>query len=174
MAADSIRATEDRAPRSFMHELLSPVPIVCFIGALFTDLAYLGSADIQWANFSAWLLFVGIIFGVLAAIAGIMDNAGHHRSGGQANWVHSVGYIVVLVLAFFNNLVHARDAWTSVVPTGLILSALTVLAIILTEAFGHTRVGAHAYTGEDRRSAGRQADWDGPERRRAGDVETVS
>jgi len=42
----------------------------------------------------------------------------------------------VLVLAFFNNLVHSRDAWTSVVPTGLILSALTVAVMIVTAALG--------------------------------------
>lgn len=62
-----------------IHALLVPVPVVCFTGALITDIVYSRSTDMQWANFSAWLLFVGIVFGVLAAIAGIIDFGGHRR-----------------------------------------------------------------------------------------------
>jgi uncharacterized membrane protein len=39
---------------------------------------------------------------------------------------------VILILAILNMLIHTRDAWTSVVPWGLALSALTVLAILIT------------------------------------------
>ena len=39
---------------------------------------------------------------------------------------------MVLILATFNMLVHTRDAWTSVVPWGLVLSAAIVLVLILT------------------------------------------
>jgi len=37
-----------------------------------------------------------------------------------------------LILATFDMLVHTRDAWTSVVPWGLVLSATIVLVLILT------------------------------------------
>ncbi len=47
-----------------------PFPIACFGCALVTDIVYWRTADIMWADFSAWLLTVGLIFGVLAAIAG--------------------------------------------------------------------------------------------------------
>ena len=46
-----------------IHPMLVPFPIACFIGALLTDIAYARTADIMWANFSAWLLAVGIIMG---------------------------------------------------------------------------------------------------------------
>jgi len=37
--------------------ILLPVPIVCFVGALITDLAYDSSGgNLQWVNFSSWLL----------------------------------------------------------------------------------------------------------------------
>ena len=39
---------------------------------------------------------------------------------------------MALILATFNMLVHTRDAWTSVVPWGLVLSAAIVLVLILT------------------------------------------
>ena len=42
-----------------IHNLLVPVPIVCFTGALVTDIVYSQTADMQWTNFSAWLLLVG-------------------------------------------------------------------------------------------------------------------
>lgn len=124
-----------------IHALLAPVPVVCFTGALLSDIAYSQSPDMQWANFSAWLLFFGIGFGVLAAIAGMIDFGGHRRIRQQRPaWPHAVGNVVVLVLALLNNFVHSRDAWTSVVPTGLILSALTVLVMIVTAILGRAIV----------------------------------
>lgn len=122
-----------------IHALLVPVPVVCFTGALVTDIVYSRTADMQWANFSAWLLFVGIVFGVLAAIAGMIDFGGHRRIRRQGPaWPHAIGNLLVLILALFNNFVHSRDAWTSVVPTGLILSALTVLVMIVTVVLGRS------------------------------------
>ena len=47
-------------------------------------------------------------------------------------WPCAVGNLVALILATINLLVHTRDAWTSVVPWGLVLSAATVLVLILT------------------------------------------
>ena len=51
-----------------------------------------------------------------------------------------IGNLVVLVLAFFNALVHTRDAWTSVVPIGLMLSIVTVLILPVTGWLGWTMV----------------------------------
>ena len=39
-----------------IHPMLVPIPIACFVGALLTDIAYVVSAEIMWADFSAWLL----------------------------------------------------------------------------------------------------------------------
>ena len=48
-----------------------------------------------------------------------------------------------MVLAILNSLVHAGDGWTSVVPQGLILSALTVLVMIVTVWLGRSMVFRH-------------------------------
>ena len=56
-----------------IHPMLVPIPIVCFIGVLLTDIAYAVGADMMWADFSSWLLLVGLIGGVLAGIAGLTD-----------------------------------------------------------------------------------------------------
>jgi len=49
----------------------------------------------------------------------------------------------VLVLALFNSFIHSRDAWTSVGPTGLILSAITVGVMLFTGWLGWTMVYRH-------------------------------
>ena len=124
-----------------IHPMLVSVPLVCFIGALLTDITYAVTAEIMWADFSAWLLIVGVIIGVLAAIAGLIDFIGGRRirALGVA-WLHLIGNLIVLVLAFFNALVHTRDAWTSVVPIGLTLSIITVLILPVTGWLGWTMV----------------------------------
>ncbi|WP_092028469.1 DUF2231 domain-containing protein [Bradyrhizobium sp. OK095] len=127
-----------------IHPMLVPIPIACFIGALLTDIAYTVTAEIMWANFSAWLLIVGVIFGVLAAIAGLTDFLGNRLVREQAPaWPHLVGSAVALILAFFNALIHTRDAWTSVWPTGLVLSAITVLILPVTGWLGWALVYRH-------------------------------
>jgi len=130
-----------RIARHPIHAMLVPVPIVCFISALLTDIAYAESAEIMWADFSAWLLVVGVIVGVLAAIAGLIDVLSNPGIRALAPaWFYMAGNLVVLVLSFFNALIHTRDAWTSVVPWGLTLSVIVVLILPVTGWFGWTMV----------------------------------
>ncbi|RVG07651.1 DUF2231 domain-containing protein [Sinorhizobium meliloti] len=120
-----------------VHSLLVPFPVVCFTLALLTDIAFWQTGHIMWQNFSAWLLFAGIIAGVIAGLAGVLEflfRRERRRQG--AVWLHVVGYILVFGLAFVDNLVHAADGWTAVVPYGLILSAATVLLTILFALLG--------------------------------------
>jgi uncharacterized membrane protein len=127
-----------------IHPMLVPVPIACFVGALLTDIAYYMTAEMMWADFSAWLLTVGFIIGILAALAGLTDFLGNRLIRAQAPaWPHALGNLLVLILAFFNVLVHTRDAWTSVVPIGLLLSVVTVLILPITGWLGWSMVYRH-------------------------------
>ena len=50
---------------------------------------------------------------------------------------------MALILATVNVLIHTRDAWTSVWPTGLILSVITVLILPVTGWLGWAMVYRH-------------------------------
>lgn len=133
-----------RVARHPIHPMLVPFPIVCFIGALLTDLAYWRTAEMMWADFSAWLLTVGVIMGFLAAIAGLTDFLGDRLVRAQwPAWPHAIGNLVALILSIFNLLIHSRDAWSSVVPTGLILSAVVVVILLFTGWLGGAMVYRH-------------------------------
>jgi uncharacterized membrane protein len=113
--------------------MLVPIPITCFVGTFVTDLAYWKTATIMWADLSAWLLTVGLVVSVLVVIAGLIDFVGDRRIRAlRAAWIHGLGNGLALILSIFNAFIHSRDAYTSVVPTGLILSGLVVLILIVT------------------------------------------
>ncbi|MEZ2223438.1 DUF2231 domain-containing protein [Rhizobium sp. RCC_161_2] len=127
-----------------VHPMLVPFPIVCFVGTLLTDVTYWRTAEMMWANFSAWLLTAGLLLGVLSAIAGLIDFLRNRLVRAQRPaWPHVIGNALVLILSFFNALVHSRDAWASVVPTGLILSAVVVAIILFTAWTGRSLVYRH-------------------------------
>jgi uncharacterized membrane protein len=127
-----------------IHAMLVPFPVVCFILALLTDIAYWQTSNIMWSNFSAWLLFAGLVVGALAAIAGAIDFFSRAEVRAQRPaWPHAIGNVLVLVLALVNSFVHGNDGWTSVVPYGLILSALTVLLLLVTGWLGGSMVYRH-------------------------------
>jgi uncharacterized membrane protein len=100
---------------------------VCFVGALITDLAYQGSGGtLLYVNMSSWLIAAGLLFGAIALIALLID-----AIRGAVGWLPFVLLLAAWVVEFINSLVHARDGWTAVVPTGLILSIVGVLLILL-------------------------------------------
>lgn len=131
---------------------LSSFPIACFTGALVTDFTYWRSANVMWSDFSAWLLAAGELMGCLAALVGlILLVVSRAARAHRPLWPLLLGSVVVLVVGFADNLVHSRDGWTSVVPLGLILSACTVLLVLITLWLGtgmrELRVVVNGYAG---------------------------
>jgi uncharacterized membrane protein len=124
-----------------IHSMLVPFPIVCFVGALLTDLVYWRSGSFIWETFSVWLISVGLVMAVLAAIAGLVDFSSNPliRKFRPA-WYHVFGNALVIVLSFVNVFVHSRDGYTAVVPTGLILSGCVVLILMVTAWMGREMV----------------------------------
>jgi uncharacterized membrane protein len=143
MPNDSLRSTA-RIGEHPIHPMLVPFPIAYFGGTFLTDLAYWWTGEVMWAHFSAWLVTAGVIMAYLAAIAGLIDFLSSRmiRSRPPA-WPHVIGNVVVLILATLNMLVHTHDAWTSVVPWGLVLSTAVVLILLFTGWMGWSMVYRH-------------------------------
>jgi uncharacterized membrane protein len=124
--------------------MLVPFPMVCFIGAFVTDLVYWQTADMQWANFSVWLITAGLVIGAFAGLAGLTDLLGSRALRQlKTAWIHGLGNILAMLLSLVNVFIHSRDAYTSVVPSGLILSGLVVLILIVTGWLGGELVFRH-------------------------------
>ncbi|BDA83749.1 membrane protein [Aureimonas sp. SA4125] len=145
--SSATRYPYDPARDSFrLSSVLAPFAFVALTFALLTDIAFWRTSDLMWQNFSSWLLFAGLIAGGLAIVGGLVDLARQSTRENGPGAAQIVGFLVVLVLAFFNSLVHAGDGWTAVVPNGLILSAVTVLAMIVTLWLGRLAL-TRGYTG---------------------------
>ncbi len=124
-----------------IHNLLSAFPIAFFTGAFVTDIVYANTAQMMWANFSIWLITGGLIMGGLAAIAGTVDFAARkHAAARRRGWPHTIGTALVMVLSLINAFVHSRDAWTSVVPAGIILSGIVAILVLVTSWMGASLV----------------------------------
>jgi uncharacterized membrane protein len=129
-----VRPTGKPRGRPF-HKLLVSFSAAYFTGALITDIVYLQIPDVLWERFSIWLIVAGLVMAGLAVVAYLIGLAG----GGQihrSSWPQAVGYALAVGLSVANAFVHSRDGYTAVVPTGLMLSALVVLVLLLTAWVG--------------------------------------
>ena len=143
MPIETPRSTARIAGRP-LHVLFVPIPVVCFVGTLLTDLVYWRTANMMWADMSAWLLTVGLVIAALAVLFGLIDFFGDRGVRALPSaWFHAAGNGVALILEIVNAFVHSRDAYTSVVPTGLILSALSVFILLFTGWAGFGLVHRH-------------------------------
>lgn len=116
-----------------LYPRLVPVPYAFFVAALVTDLAYWRTDSQAWETFSVWLIAAGLLCVAATAIAGLVDLArGRRRHPLTPPWPHVLGDTLVALLALVNVMVHSRDGYTAVVPTGLILSALVLLVLVVT------------------------------------------
>jgi uncharacterized membrane protein len=116
-----------------------------FLGALVTDLVYWQIPNVLWERFSIWLITAGLITSGVAAIAYVIDLAGR-RPIDRPAWPSVVGYALAVMVSLLNAFVHSRDGYTAVVPTGLLLSVLVIVVLLLTAWAGvafanHHRAG---------------------------------
>src|ERR1700727_404010 len=121
-------------PRALLHRGFIGAAGVLQIAAFCTDYTYYTTAVWQWANFSAWLITAGLIVTLFAVILLLIDLA-----TGRARRLNTGSFILVTaatLLSLVNAFVHSRDAWTSVVPQGILLSAVSTLLLVIAGARG--------------------------------------
>jgi uncharacterized membrane protein len=130
-----------------IHRILVSFSAAYFAGALVTDLVYWQIPDVLWERFSIWLITAGLIMAGLAAIACVIDLAGGRRIDRPA-WPRAVGYAIAVLLSLVNAFVHSRDGYTAVVPTGLMLSGLVIVVLLLTAWVGRALLANRYRVGE--------------------------
>jgi len=112
-----------------LYRFLLPVALTCFVGAVLTDWAYARSATIGYSNASAWLLLLGLIAGGMAValiFLSFLDGWLDRRRLWIVTGLFALGFIVEVI----NFMIHSRDGWTTVVPTGLTLSITGALLFL--------------------------------------------
>jgi uncharacterized membrane protein len=134
--------------------MLVPLPIGFLVGALLTDLAYVGWGWAYFAYFSTWLIAAGIVTALLAAIAGFTDFFGDRRIRQiRKSWYHMIANLTAVLLSIVNLFIHNRDGAMAVIPTGLTLSTIVVLLLLFSGWMGgelvfRGRVGVRPAAGE--------------------------
>jgi glucose/arabinose dehydrogenase/uncharacterized membrane protein len=115
-----------------IYPLLASVPIAFFAAAFVTDIAYAASAVMEWESFSVWLITAGLVVAAVTGVIGLVDFAtGRRRHVLAPSWTRVLGDLLAVILSVINAFVHSRDGYTSVVPTGLILSGLVLVIVIV-------------------------------------------
>lgn len=117
-----------------LHAILLAFPFPLFLGALVSDIAYWNTSQIQWSNFSSWLIAGGLLGGGFALLWALVDLF-------RRRTIRAVIYFLLLlvmwVLGFINALVHAKDAW-AIMPESLYLSAIATLLAFLAAWIGYS------------------------------------
>jgi uncharacterized membrane protein len=124
MAAVSVRAVS--RPLHPLHSILLAFPPTLFVGALASDITYWMTFQIQWSNFSSWLIAGGLLGGGFAVVWALINVFRLRRYRSKRPLAYFGVLLVAWVLGFVNALVHAKDAW-AIMPEGLLLSAVTAL-----------------------------------------------
>lgn len=118
------------------HALLLGMAVALFLGALISDLAYSQTFEVQWANFSAWLIAGGVLIGGIVLAVAIVDFL-RPREGARPGLL--LGLVAMMwIVGLFNALVHARDGW-AMMPAGLILSLVVTLLAFAAAGVGLRR-----------------------------------
>src|SRR4051794_4611938 len=119
-----------------LHPFFISLGGTLLMAALFTDFMYSSNALMQWSNFSGWLIVGGLVLALLSAIL-LLAEVVLGRAG-TIRWLDFILLAAAAVLSIVNVLVHTRDAWTSVVSTGITLSAIVTVLLLVVGIRGWT------------------------------------
>lgn len=118
-----------------VHAVLLASALPLFLGALLSDIAYARSYQIQWTNFSSWLIAGALVFAALALLWATVDLLRKDVHGRSRLLIYWLLLLATFVIGFANALIHAKDAW-AVMPEGLILSIVVAVLAIAAVAVG--------------------------------------
>lgn len=129
-------------PRSLLahsiYQLFNPIPFGFFVAALIFDAVYFQTAEMMWSKSAAWLITIGLFFAIIPRLINLVQVwVPRGRKVAAAERVDFGLNFIGIVAAIFNAFIHSRDAY-AVMPSGLILSVITVLCIGLSAVIAST------------------------------------
>ena len=120
-----------------IHPMLVPFPIAFFVATVACDLMFYRSVDTMWVTATVWLLGAGVIMALLAALAGFTDFLGDSRIRAlSVAWWHLLGNLTLVLVEAFNWYRRYQFGPDAVLPTGLALSVIAVLILLVTGWLG--------------------------------------
>jgi uncharacterized membrane protein len=128
------RPPPEGRPRVLLHPGFVGAGSALLIAAFATDVMYYKTSLWQWANFSAWLIAAGLVLALVAAIFLVIDFL-----TGRAGRISLIPFLLVAaaaLLSLLNVFVHSRDAWTSVVPQGILISLVVTILLLVAAVLG--------------------------------------
>jgi uncharacterized membrane protein len=142
------RSALEARPRSLLHPSFIGAGATLLIAGFATDIMYWDTSNWQWANASAWLIAAGLVLALIATIALIVDLL--TGRAGRINWISFLLVAAAALLTLLNVLVHSRDAWTSVVPQGISLSAIVTILLLAAAVCGWKVTAVRTFAVGDR------------------------
>ncbi|WP_414565261.1 MULTISPECIES: DUF2231 domain-containing protein [unclassified Anabaena] len=106
-----------------LHPLTVIFPIAFLAGALGSDVGYWLTNDFFWARASLWLIGLGLLGGIVAAITGMSDFLRIERVRKRtAGWTHMILNVAILLLTALNFILRLGNADARILPWGLLIS----------------------------------------------------
>jgi uncharacterized membrane protein len=127
-----------------IHPMLIPFPVVFVVSTFFCDLAFWRTGSPFWTTAALWLLGGALIFGVLAAAAGLTDFLAEHRIRELTDaWHHFIGNAAAIILTLVNFYLRNTNGEAAVIPEGVLLSLVVVVIFLFTGWKGWAMVYRH-------------------------------
>lgn len=124
-----------------LHAILLAFPVALFPGALVTDIAYLRTEEMQWSNFSSWLIAGALVFNGLVLAWALITLLLTFRTAQRLRHAIYAGLLALLfVVGLVNAFQHSRDAWSSVGSFGLTLSIASAILALAAAVVAHTNL----------------------------------
>lgn len=116
---------------SAIFNVLDPIPFGFFVAGLIFDVIYFKTANVMWVKGAAWLISIGLVIAILPQLINLaVVWFGKRRVRSRHQVLNFWLNVVAIVAALINAFVHSRDAY-AVMPTGMLLSVVTVVAMAL-------------------------------------------
>jgi len=109
------------APIHPLHAIFLAFAFPMYLAAWLSDLVYMRSFQVQWLNFSQWVMVGALLFGGLALLWSLIDLIRARPIDKGRHATYFVLLLVVFVVGFINELIHAKDAFATM-PEGMYLS----------------------------------------------------